>query len=267
MVNKTNYHSHTTRCKHAKGSDEQYVLSAIKGGFKVLGFADHTPWPFGSDYNSNMRMDVSALEDYVDSIRVLQSKYQNEIDLKIGLECEYFEEYIPWLKQVVEDYQLDYLIFGNHFSSNEKKGIGYGSMETNEEALNAYLQTALKGMESGLFSYFAHPDIFVRGYGKFDHVCEEVSRQICAKAKELNLLLEYNISSYINEPEREHFVYPSQDFWKIASEMGCRCVIGYDAHDHQVYETDTYLQRVYHDLEQLKIEIVDTIPFRKHSKS
>ena len=40
---KTNYHTHTTRCMHAVGSDEEYVLSAIKGGFQILGFSDHTP--------------------------------------------------------------------------------------------------------------------------------------------------------------------------------------------------------------------------------
>lgn len=35
---KTNYHTHTTRCHHATGSDEDYVLSAIKGGYQELGF-------------------------------------------------------------------------------------------------------------------------------------------------------------------------------------------------------------------------------------
>ena len=37
---KTNYHTHTTRCVHATGSDEDYVLSAIKGGYQELGFSD-----------------------------------------------------------------------------------------------------------------------------------------------------------------------------------------------------------------------------------
>ena len=36
---KTNYHTHTTRCMHATGSDEDYVLSAIKGGYQELGFS------------------------------------------------------------------------------------------------------------------------------------------------------------------------------------------------------------------------------------
>ena len=40
---KTNYHTHTTRCMHAVGDDEDYVRSAIKGGFQELGFSDHGP--------------------------------------------------------------------------------------------------------------------------------------------------------------------------------------------------------------------------------
>jgi histidinol phosphatase-like PHP family hydrolase len=32
----TNYHSHTTRCMHAAGTEEEYVLQAIKSGFECL---------------------------------------------------------------------------------------------------------------------------------------------------------------------------------------------------------------------------------------
>lgn len=34
----TNYHTHTKRCGHAYGEDEDFVLSAIKYGIKELGF-------------------------------------------------------------------------------------------------------------------------------------------------------------------------------------------------------------------------------------
>ena len=40
----TNYHTHTTRCGHAEGTEEEYILTALRCGFKVLGFSDHTPW-------------------------------------------------------------------------------------------------------------------------------------------------------------------------------------------------------------------------------
>lgn len=45
-MNKNNYHTHTTRCYHASGKDEEYVKAAIKAGIKELGFSDHTPWHY-----------------------------------------------------------------------------------------------------------------------------------------------------------------------------------------------------------------------------
>ena len=41
----TNYHTHTARCGHAEGTEEEYILTALRCGFKVLGFSDHTPGP------------------------------------------------------------------------------------------------------------------------------------------------------------------------------------------------------------------------------
>ena len=96
---RTNYHTHTTRCLHATGSDEEFVLSAIKGGYQELGFSDHTPWKYHTDYVSDIRMTPEQLPGYVESLRWLQEKYKDQISIKIGLECEYFPEYIPWLKE------------------------------------------------------------------------------------------------------------------------------------------------------------------------
>ena len=42
---KTNYHTHTYRCKHAMGNDERIVERAINAGIDILGFSDHNPWP------------------------------------------------------------------------------------------------------------------------------------------------------------------------------------------------------------------------------
>ena len=61
---RTNYHTHTTRCLHATGSDEEFVLSAIKGGYQELGFSDHTPWKYHTNYISDIRMTPEELPDY-----------------------------------------------------------------------------------------------------------------------------------------------------------------------------------------------------------
>ena len=87
---KCNFHTHTARCNHAVGLDEEYVLSAIEAGFDEIGFSDHTPWPFESGYVSPMRMRADELEEYVLSVNRLREKYKDKIKIHLGLECEYF---------------------------------------------------------------------------------------------------------------------------------------------------------------------------------
>ena len=43
---KANYHTHTKRCRHANGSDRDYIEAAISAGIKTLGFSDHVPLPY-----------------------------------------------------------------------------------------------------------------------------------------------------------------------------------------------------------------------------
>ena len=261
---KANYHSHTTRCHHAKGSDEEYILSAIKGGFDEIGFSDHCPWPFENGYSSRIRMDVSEFENYVTSVQALKEKYKNQISVKIGLECEYFEEYLPWLKNLIHEYKLDYVIFGNHFSENESRGYYFGTETTSKEALYQYMETAIKGMETGLFSYFAHPDLFMRSWTDLNEDFYYVCRKICEKAKELDILLEYNISGYIYNRDFNVNGFPNINFWTIAAEVGCKAIIGIDAHHNMYYETEEYRNRALKDLADLNIEVVETMPFIQH---
>lgn len=41
-MRQTNFHTHTSRCHHAYGEDEEMVRAAIQNGFEVLGISDHT---------------------------------------------------------------------------------------------------------------------------------------------------------------------------------------------------------------------------------
>ena len=40
---RANYHTHTPRCRHAVGSEREYIEQAIEAGMEILGFSDHTP--------------------------------------------------------------------------------------------------------------------------------------------------------------------------------------------------------------------------------
>ena len=135
-MQKTNFHTHTARCGHASGEDEQYVRSAIRGGYRVLGFSDHTPWSYASDFVSPIRMPLDALPDYVRSVRSLQRRYAGRIELRLGLECEYFEDYMPWLRDTIREYRLDYVIFGNHFYRTDERYPYFGSDTRSAEMLD-----------------------------------------------------------------------------------------------------------------------------------
>lgn len=61
-----NYHTHTYRCRHAKGDVADYVAAAAAGGLAELGFSDHCPYPDGR-WQAN-RMDMADLPGYVAAI-------------------------------------------------------------------------------------------------------------------------------------------------------------------------------------------------------
>ena len=110
---KANYHCHTTRCFHAEGADEAYVQAAVKGGFDVLGFSDHGPWPFANGYVSGMRLPMSDMKQYMESVISLREKYDGQIKLHIGFEQEFwptFRDHPKWLL----DNGVEYLILGQH---------------------------------------------------------------------------------------------------------------------------------------------------------
>ena len=75
-----NYHTHTYRCRHAgQWGDEEYVQAALASGYRVLGFSDHTPWPYRSGFlNPGVRMPLPELPEYLASIRLdLERQLEN----------------------------------------------------------------------------------------------------------------------------------------------------------------------------------------------
>lgn len=92
---RTNYHTHTTRCLHATGSDEEFVLSAIKGGYQELGFSDHTPWKYHTDYVSDIRMTPEQLPGYVESLRWLQENTKTRSASKSDWNANTFRNIFP----------------------------------------------------------------------------------------------------------------------------------------------------------------------------
>lgn len=232
----TNFHSHTPRCGHAHGTEEEFVLKAIEEGFDIFGFSDHSPFPLKENEPGHIRMPVNQLPDYVNAVRSVGEKYADKIQIKLGLECEYFPNYHNWLKEKIDEFQMDYVILGNHFVLENGGYFYFGSAKT-KERLYQYVDLVTEGMETGTFSYFAHPDLVLKEYPVFDDVAKDVSRALCRAAKALNCPVEYNLTGLKcakANPRPDWLWYPCNRFWEIAAEEGCRALVGVDAHvvDH-----------------------------------
>lgn len=239
-----NYHSHTARCGHAWGTDEAFVKSAIQAGFRVLGFSEHSPWPFKDGYqaiDTRQRIPLQDLDAYLSDMQALKEKYRDRINIKIGLECEYFPQYFSWLETVRP--RVDYLLLGVHCADSDEHLNHYYARSTKEEQVAEYLRCTLGGMESGLFAYLAHPDLCLADYPVYDAVCEDMVHSICRKAKELGMPLEYNLYGVDKQGRgrQKGLGYPCKQFWETAAGYGCTTIIGVDAHRPEHFDRQRFL--------------------------
>lgn len=247
-----NYHTHTARCKHASGTEEEYVEAAIKAGIKVLGFADHIPCPFEDGFVSGIRMDMDEAADYVRDIRRLQKKYEDRIRLYVGFEAEYMPQYYEKQLAVCQELGIDYMIMGQHFLDSEQNGPYTGMPNRTEDFLIAYVDRVLEGMRTGSFLYLAHPDL-VRYEGE-DSVYEREMTRLCAALKEMEIPLEINLLGLL---EGKH--YPRELFWEIAGRVGNEVIFGIDAHwAAQIGEMSCY-QKGLALVEKYNLHLIDGI--------
>lgn len=229
-----NYHTHTFRCGHASGTDEDYVKKAIEGHYRILGFSDHVIWP---DYSQiGMRGSPSEAKGYFQSIRDLQGKYENKLQIWLGFECEWCgERYAAYYHDLLAKGQVDYLILGQHGFFKDGRFIFYSSLTDKRAALAQYTQDLIAGIHSRLFAYVAHPDAFLEWYGSWDGFAQECSIRLIEVAAQSRIPLEVNIghSKWRNQkpaPSVAPHAYPFPDFWSMAAEAGARALVGVDAH-------------------------------------
>lgn len=256
-----NYHSHTARCGHAWGTDDEFVTAAIAAGFTTLGISEHSPWPFIDGYqeiDARQRITVEQLDSYLADMRALKEKYRDKIEIQIGLECEYFPRYFDWLKSVKP--KLDYLLLGVHCGEHDEHLTHYYARSTKEEQVTEYTRCTLAGMESGLFAYLAHPELCLADYPVYDDVCKDAVHSICRKAKALDMPLEYNLYGVDKQlrGRQKGLGYPCKLFWEEAAKYGCRAIIGVDAHRPEHFNRQRFLDaREY--LTSLGLHVIEEI--------
>ena len=251
-----NYHTHTSRCGHASGQDEDYVLSATHCGLKRLGFSDHTPYLFPDGHRSSFRMLPDALTDYAASVRHLQEKYREQISIHFGVEAEYYPAHFEDTVAMLRDAGVEYMLLAQHFCGNEYD-TAYNARPTGrEEDLQRYCDQIIGALDTGLFTYLAHPDL-INFVGE-EKVYTQHMRRLCRAVKDCGLPLEYN---FLGARTKRH--YPTPRFWEIAAEEGCRVIFGCDAHaPEELFQPEIEAQAT-ELVSKLGLSLVTDVPLRK----
>ncbi len=256
---KTNYHTHTSRCKHAKGSAKDYLLMAIEKNLSILGFSDHAPY---SDDRFGLRMDFCELEDYIKEVEMLKNEYKNEITVKSGLEIEYDPKEKDYYEKLLNDYNLDYLVLGQHFYINQNnEPVNTYFLEDTSLYLD-YAKTVIEGMKTGYFKFLAHPDVVFINDMPWDSNCDKFCDLIVSASKENDFILEFNANG-LRRGERDfcdgsRYAYPHKKFWDKVAKENIKVVINSDCHSpEQVW--DKYVGMAYDIAKSWGFNIINQI--------
>ncbi len=224
-IMKANYHTHTPLCRHAWGSEEEYIQKAIKEGLEILGFSDHAPHVFATeDFDSPARMKISQIGDYFETLLSLREKYKDYIQILIGFETEYYPLLWDKTREIYKKYPLDYLILGNHQIGNESiSAINSFAATKDAKVLESYVDHCIDAINTEKISFIAHPDV-INFVGDGETYASEMSRLIL-KANEMKIPLEINMYGL-----RENRAYPRSDFWELAGKLGATAILGCDCH-------------------------------------
>ena len=242
-----NFHTHTFRCKHAIGDVADYCREAQARGMLTLGMSDHCAWP--DDRWLDVRMAFDELDDYVRVVRDAQAAFPS-LNVLLGMECEFVPKYRAYLEdELLGERGFDYLIGGAHYypdpgrnSADSRSGRDWSDDEwvgtyggtTNAHQLNAYAAHVVDMMESGLFAFIAHPDLFGNCYANWDANTKACSRDIIAASQATGVPLEVNALGLRKQakrgPNAAFPLYPWRPFWELCAEYDAPVIVNADAH-------------------------------------
>lgn len=247
---KTNWHTHTKRCGHAIGTDEEYVQAAIQGGLTTLGFSDHVAY---EPEHLSERMRMREVPDYVASIQSLKEMYRDQIDLYVGMEVECYPDQWETLSRFRRE--MDYCILGQHYLELDEEST-YDLIWPEElERYGDLLEYACK---HSLCDYIAHPDVCLYRYPSMDDSVKALAERIAHLSVQYDMPVELNCGSGVRAGKHmfmdgERYSYPTRTFFEAFAKEHSPVIIGLDVHDPKMFLTDEYINRALEVTEGLNL--------------
>jgi histidinol-phosphatase (PHP family) len=241
----TSYHQHSS-FSDGKGTLEECANAAVTAGLAALGFSDHAPLPFETEWT----MPLGRLGEYRSEIRRLDAALGDHLEVYLGLEMDYLPEapVIAFQRDRVLFLGWDYLIGSIHYLGREVGGELW-SMDLNRETFERGLSEIYRGdiraycdhyyatvrdlALDGRFTIIGHLDYTKRFNAGGRYYSDEAPwyrqmiDQTLVTLAGAGMILELNTGGW-RSPRGE--AYPAPFILRRAWELGLRVTVNADAH-------------------------------------
>jgi len=221
-------HCHTTLCKHAIGEPEEYAAVAEARGLKGLIVTCHCPLPSG--FAAEVRMAPEEFESYVELVARATAAWAGRVDVRLGLESDYYPGVEPWLEELHQRAPLNHVLGSVHYQMPfYRKRFFQGNQFAYQQV---YYDHLAKAAESGFFDTLAHPDLVKNeapDEWHFERIKPFIERSLDRIAA-TGVAMELNTSG-MNKAIAE--MNPGRGQLALMFERGIPIVLGADAHRPQ----------------------------------
>lgn len=225
-------HMHTPLCKHAWGEPEEYAEQGLRAGLKGIVFTCHCPMPDG--FWPTVRMADSEFGTYLELVARAAKAYEGRLDVRLGLESEFYPGMEPWIEKLHQRADFDYILGGVHWQARDY--LAKYETGTIEAFRKCYFNHLADSAETGLYDCLAHPDL-VKNYHP-DSWCFAILKDNIASALDriakTGVAMELNTSGLIKSYSEMN---PGLEMLRMMADRQIPIVIGSDAHrPHRVGE-------------------------------
>lgn len=246
----SNFHTHNYLCGHAYGTVCDYVKQAVEHGYRTIGISDH----FSSHNDSEfLYLHFDTLEtEYLSQFCEAEKLYGDKIKILKGVEVSYYEGADDYYRKLAD--KLDYLVMGQH--GYMLNGVRQNSFfdGNDEQNIVAYCNHCIKGLKTGLFTIFAHPDVIFYHNAKVTQGIADAFDNMIRVAAEQGVIVELNANGVRNA----RFTYPTDLLVDCCEKYNARVVISSDCHlPRELY--DEYVLKLYAYAKARNLNVVDEI--------
>lgn len=218
-------HCHTPLCKHAYGEPEEFAAAALERNFKGITFTCHCPLPEGN--SAHVRMSPEQFPEYLELIAATRAAYAGKLDVRTGIESDYFPGVEPWLEKLHARAPLSHVLGSVHYQLADYRKTYFKNDVPAYQRL--YFEHLAMSAETGLFDTLAHPDLVKNespSEWNFARLRDDLCRALDRIAK-TGVAMELNTSGKL---KRVAEMNPSLPQLILMRERGIPVVIGADAH-------------------------------------